>query len=148
MASIDDVRRVVGLDNGLATVATTRADGTIQATVVNGGVVAHPVTGRDVAAFIARPGTRKLEHLRARSTVTMSWRAGWAWVTVEGDAQLIGPDDSVEGVDRDRLRLLLREIYVAAGGGDHEDWADYDRVMEAEGRVAVLVDPRRVYVNP
>ena len=33
--------------------------------------------------------------------------------------------------------------YVAAGG-DHDDWDEYDRVMAAERRTAVLVVPRRV----
>jgi hypothetical protein len=30
----------------------------------------------------------------------------------------------------------------------HEDWAEYDRVMAAERRVAVLVTPQRIYQNP
>ena len=48
--------------------------------------------------------------------------------------------------DADR-RLLLRAIFMAAGG-EHEDWAEYDRVMDAERRVAVLVTPHRIYQNP
>ena len=77
----------------------------------------------------------------------MTWRAGWAWVTVEGAVELCGPDDPMPGVDADRLRLLLREIFTAAGGV-HEDWAEFDRVMVAEGRAAVLITPRRIYQNP
>src|SRR3546814_9161756 len=76
--------------------------------------------------------------LRARSHATLSWRAGWAWCTVEGDAELIGPDDPVQGVT---LPPLLRSIYASSGGGEHDDWADYDRVMAAERRLAVLVHP-------
>jgi PPOX class probable F420-dependent enzyme len=147
MASIDDVRRLVALDHGLATVTTLRARGTLQSTVVNAGVVAHPVTGLDVASFVAREGTRKIANLRERPAVTLLWRAGWAWVTVEGTAELCGPDDELKGVDHERLRLLLRQVYEAAGGA-HEDWAEYDRVMAAERRAAVLVEPRRIYQNP
>jgi len=45
------------------------------------------------------------------------------------------------------LRLLLREIFIAAGG-THDDWDTYDRVMREERRTAVLVTPSRVYSNP
>ncbi len=81
-------------------------------------------------------------------TATMTWRAGWAWTTVEGEAELIGPDDPAEGVDAEGVRTLLRAIYSASGGGEHEDWAEYDRVVAIERRVAVLVPPQRIYVNP
>ena len=147
MASLDDVRALVALDHGLASVTTVRPDGSLQSTVVNAGVVAHPVGGHAVAAFVARRGTRKVDHLRADARATLVWRAGWAWATVEGTVELCGPDDSLEGVDQDRLRLLLREIFEAAGG-EHEDWAEYDRVMAAERRAAVLVTPTRIYQNP
>jgi len=49
-------------------------------------------------------------------------------------------------VDAERLRLLLREIFTAAGG-THDDWDAYDAAMAAERRTAVLVTPDRVYSN-
>jgi hypothetical protein len=49
-------------------------------------------------------------------------------------------------VPDEELRLLLRAVFTAAGG-THDDWDTYDRVMREEGRVAVLVAPRRVYGN-
>ncbi|MGH2476845.1 MAG: pyridoxamine 5'-phosphate oxidase [Candidatus Limnocylindrales bacterium] len=147
MASIDDVRTLVELDHGLASVSVARPDGSLQSTVVNAGVVPHPLSGRPVAAFVARGGTRKLEHLRRDPRTTLLWRAGWAWATLEGDAELAGPDDPMDGIDAEALRLLLRRIYEAAGGV-HEDWAEYDRVVAAERRVAVLVTPTRIYQNP
>ncbi|HEX6425025.1 MAG TPA: pyridoxamine 5'-phosphate oxidase family protein [Acidimicrobiales bacterium] len=147
MASLDDVRMLVALDHGLASVTTVRRDGSLQTTVVNAGVVPHPRHGRAVAAFVARGGTRKLDHLRSDGRATLSWRAGWAWATVEGTAELCGPDDPVSGVDDERRRLLLRDIFTAAGG-EHGDWAEYDRVVAAERRVAVLVTPTRIYQNP
>jgi PPOX class probable F420-dependent enzyme len=147
VASLDDVRRLTALDHGLAAVSTVRPDGSLQSTVVNAGVVAHPVEGHEVAAFVARGGTHKLDHLRNDPRATLSWRAGWAWITVEGAVQLCGPDDPLEGVGDDDRRLLLRAIFTAAGG-EHEDWAEYDRVVAAERRVAVLVTPTRIYQNP
>lgn len=148
MPSIDDVRRLVGLEHGLATIATVRKDGSVHAAVVNAGVIDDPRSGEAIAGFVCRPGTRKLANLRNNPAITLSWRAGWAWTTLEGYAELIGPDDPAEGIDRDGLRRLLRAIYAASGGGEHEDWPEFDRVMAAEGRLAVLVQPARIYVNP
>ncbi|MDP8949815.1 MAG: hypothetical protein M3N00_06170 [Actinomycetota bacterium] len=39
--------------------------------------------------------------------------------------------------------MLLRDIFSAAGG-THEDFGEYDRVMAAERRAAVLVRPTRL----
>lgn len=148
MATVDDIRRLVPLDHGLASLATLRADGSVHATLVNAGVIDHPVDGDPVAAFVARHATRKLANLLARPAATLHWRAGWAWVAAEGTVELAGPDQVLGGFDADRLPELLRTIFSASGGGEHADWADYDRVMAAEGRVAVLLRPQRIYVNP
>ncbi len=77
----------------------------------------------------------------------VTFRDGWQWATVEGRAELAGPDDPVDWLDGpDRLRLLLREVFTACGG-THEDWDAYDRTMAEQRRTAVLVDPGRVYSN-
>ena len=140
-------RELVALDNGLSVVVTLRADHTPQATVVNAGVTDHPLTGSPVVAFVAMGGTRKLALLRADPTITVVVRAGWRWATVEGRAQLIGPDDPHPDIDDEQLRLLLREIFTAAGG-THDDWTTYDQVMRDEHRTAVLVTPTRTYSSP
>ena len=100
-----------------------------------------------MVAFVAAGGTRKLAHLRADATIAVVVRAGWQWATVEGRAELIGPDDPHPEVDDERLRLLLREIFGAAGG-THDDWAAYDQAMREERRTVVLVAPTRAYSNP
>jgi PPOX class probable F420-dependent enzyme len=138
--------QLVPLDHGLVVVSTTRSDDTIQSSVVNAGIVDHPVGGRPVVAFVAAGSAHRLQNLRARPQATIVLRAGWQWAAVEGPVELAGPDDPLDGVDAERLRVLLREIFAAAGGA-HDDWDEYDRVMAAERRVAVLVDPRRVYGN-
>src|SRR6266542_90830 len=48
------------------------------------------------------------------------------------------------GIDAERLRLLLRQIFTAAGGS-HEDFGAYDRAMAADRRAAILVTPERAY---
>ncbi len=128
-------------DHGLAVVSTLRADQTIQASLVNAGVVAHPATGAEVLAFVTY-GKVKLANLRARPQLTVTFRNGWSWATVEGTADLAGPDDP--GLPPDRVRLLLREIFTAAGG-THDDWDEYDRVMAEQRRTAVLISVTRIY---
>jgi PPOX class probable F420-dependent enzyme len=147
MTDLAPFAELVPLDHGLVVVVTLRADHTPHTTVVNAGVLAHPVTGNQVVGLVAAGGTRKLTHLRADPTIAVVARAGWRWAAVEGRAQLIGPDDPHPDVDDERLRLLLREVFTAAGG-THDDWPTYDRVMRDERRTAILVTPTRTYPNP
>jgi hypothetical protein len=114
--------------------------------VVNAGVLPHPVTGEQVVGLVAMSGSRKLANLRVRPRASVVVRASWQWAAAEGPVDLAGPDDPLPGVDGERLRLLLREIFTAAGG-THDDWPTYDRVMLAERRTAVLLRPARVSMN-
>ena len=145
MTTLDEFATLSAQERGLVVVSTLRADGTIQASLVNAGPLAHPVTGERVLGFITY-GRVKLTHLRTRPQVTITARSGWAWATVEGTAQLIGPDDAVPEIDAERLRTLLREIFIAAGGS-HDDWNEYDRIMAEQRRTAVLLEPIRIYSN-
>lgn len=147
MGSIAEFEQLVHVDNGLCTVAIRRGNLAPHATVVNAGVVAHPVTAEPVVAFVTAGGAHKLALLRRDPLLSITIRAGWQWVTVEGAAELVGPDDALVDVDQEDLRLLLRSIFSAAGGS-HEDWDGYDRTMREERRTAVLVAAERVYSNP
>jgi PPOX class probable F420-dependent enzyme len=146
VTDIDRVRDFVGRDHGLVVVFTTRADGTGQASVVNAGVLPHPTTGEPVVGLVAQGGSQKLINLRQRPHTTLVFRAGWEWIAVEGAAELCGPDDPLNGVDTEGLRLLLRDVFTAAGG-THDDFDEYDRVMAQERRTAVLVISERIYSN-
>ncbi|BCI53599.1 hypothetical protein NIIDNTM18_28770 [Mycolicibacterium litorale] len=147
MADLSAFTGLLARDHGLCVVSTLRRDGSIQSTVVNAGVLAHPLTATPVVGLVAVGGSLKLRNLRADPRATIAARAGWQWATVEGRAELIGPDDPHPEVDGDALRKLLRDVFAAAGG-THDDWDTYDRVMAEERRTAVLVAPQRVYTNP
>lgn len=146
MTDLARFAELVSLDHGLSVIVTLRADHSPHTSVVNAGVLSHPLTGDRAVAFVTAGGTRKLAHLRADPTIVVVVRAGWQWTVVEGRAQLIGPDDHHPEVDDEGLRLLLRDIFSAAGG-THDDWDTYDRVMREERRTAVLVAPTRIYPN-
>lgn len=145
MVSLSEAAEIGSRDKFLVVVSTARADGTIQSSVVNAGVLPDPQSGLDVVGFVTY-GKAKLGNLRARPQVTVTFRAGWQWASVEGVARIIGPDDPAAGIDADDLRMLRRAVFTAAGG-THNDWDEYDRVMERERRAAVLVTPTRAYSN-
>jgi PPOX class probable F420-dependent enzyme len=147
MTDLEPFEALVPLDHGLCVVVTKRPDGSPHSTVVNAGVISHPLDGGAVVAFVAAGGAAKLRNLRADPAIALTARAGWEWSTVEGVAQLVGPDDPAPDIDAEALRLLLRAIFTAAGG-THYDWATYDEVMRSERRTAVLVRPTRVYGVP
>jgi PPOX class probable F420-dependent enzyme len=147
MTDLADFTGLVAREHGLSVVSVARADGSIASSVVNAGVLAHPVTGAPVIGFTTRRGAAKLARLRAAPRASLTVRVGWEWAAAEGPAELAGPDDPMAGIDAERLRVLLREVFTAAGG-THDDWAAYDAVMAREGRAAVLVAPERVYSNP
>jgi PPOX class probable F420-dependent enzyme len=140
------VRRLVAADHGLAIVCATRADGTVQASLVNAGITADPPDGRDVIGFVARGDAVKLRLLRRRPYANIVFRSGWEWVSVEGAVTLIGPNDPRAGFEPSELPSLLRTIFVDAGG-NHDDWSEFDRVMAAEQRTAVFITPERLTSN-
>ncbi|MDH3755220.1 MAG: pyridoxamine 5'-phosphate oxidase [Acidimicrobiia bacterium] len=146
MSDLDDVRRFLGDENGLAIVSTVQADGRVLSSVTNCGVTDHPGRGTPCVAFVSRGDASRLGHIRRGSAVTVAVRRGWTWRAVTGTADVIGPDDPADGVDGERLRVLLREIFQAAGG-DHDDYDEYDRVMAEERRAAVFVAPDRILGN-
>ncbi len=142
---LEDVERIAALDHYLAVVATIRRDGSVQTSVVNAGVLPHPISHQPVVGFVTY-GKAKLANLRRRPRSTVVFRSGWQWAAVEGPSDLIGPDDPFDGLEPSTIPALLRDVFRAAGG-THSDWDEYDRVMREERRTAVLVHPDRIYSN-
>ncbi|MFI5610476.1 pyridoxamine 5'-phosphate oxidase family protein [Amycolatopsis sp. NPDC051903] len=145
-ADLEHVRKLSLQENGLATVSTTRADGTVHSSVVNAGVLADPVTGEPGVAFVAAGAAHKLKLLRKAGNATLTFRRGWDWVSVTGATHLLGPDDRDPAFDPAGLPTLLRDVFKAATG-THDDWAEFDRVMAAERRVAVFITAGRIISN-
>ena len=140
------VGELIAGERGLATLAVTRPDGTVQATVVNAGLLESPFDRSPVVGVVVRSAAAKIGYLRRTPRAAVTFRVSWRWATVEGPVTLVGPDDPQPGIDAERLRLLLREVYVACGG-THDDFDEFDRVMADERRLAVLVTPGRVLTN-
>ena len=134
---LSKVRELVARESGLAVVIVYREDRSAATSLVNAGVVEHPVTGQPVVAYVARGHRRKLRHLRRDPRSTVVIRAGWEWVAVEGNVELAGPVDQLDGLDPVELPVLLRSVYAAAVGGDPSEWAALDEAMASEGFTVV-----------
>jgi hypothetical protein len=111
MATMAQFVALAGKEHGLVVVSTLGADATIQASLVNAGLLTHPLTGEQVLAFVTY-GRVALAHLRARSQLAVTVWSGWEWVTIEGRAQPLGPDNAVPGIDG-------RLVAAAAARGVH-----------------------------
>lgn len=146
MADLGSIERLVPGEHGLATVSLVLPNGSAHASVVNAGVMAHPVSGVPVVGFVVRGDSYKLRRIRQDNRVTISFRVSWNWAAAVGEADIIGPNDNFDGFDPAQVPQLVRDVFVAAGG-DHDDWDEYDRVMAAEARTAILVRPSRFLGN-
>jgi hypothetical protein len=64
MADLWSFSGLIPLDHSLCVTTTLRSDRSIQSSLVNAGVMRHPLTGEECVALVAAGGTRKLAHLR------------------------------------------------------------------------------------
>jgi hypothetical protein len=65
MTTLSAFAELASADRGLVVFTTLRGDGSVQASVVNAGVMRHPLTNAPVVGLVAIGGTRKLANLRA-----------------------------------------------------------------------------------
>jgi len=64
VASLDTVRSYLTDEDGLAVMSTVQAGGAVLSTVVNCGVIDHPVTREPRVAFVSMGGAARLSHVR------------------------------------------------------------------------------------
>lgn len=140
--TMKDVRRFAGADQGLSVVSFGRSDQSVHSSVVNAGVMDHPVTGEQVAALVVRGNTVKLRHWRHTPKATVVFRSG-SWVGVEGATTILDPHDPYEGFDPSGVPQSLRDVFIATGG-THDDWDEYDCGMVVERSAAVFIHPSRI----
>ena len=81
MTTLAEAASLARAESGLALVSTLRADQTIQASLVNAGVLPHPATTQPVLGFVTY-GRVKLANLRSRPHLAATFRNGWQWATI------------------------------------------------------------------
>src|SRR6185312_5558782 len=64
----------------------------------------------------------------------------WAYVVVEGSAEVAPPAQAIDDATVEELVTLYRDL-----AGEHPDWDDYRRVMVDEQRTVVRLRPDRAY---
>ena len=118
---------------------TFRRNGAAQMSIVSCGLF------RDDVAFTTTADRAKLGNLKRapRCSLLVSQSDWWGYVVLEGQAVLLSP----ENTDAEELRLALRDVYRAAGGGEHPDWEEYDQAMRDQRRSVVIVVPQHIYGN-
>ncbi|WP_433610757.1 PPOX class F420-dependent oxidoreductase [Dactylosporangium sp. CA-139114] len=124
---LDEARAVLA-DQHQAVLATRRADGGVQMSPV---VVAVDAEGRVVIS--SREPAYKVRNLRRdpRAAVCVLPDGFYGrWIQVEGEAEIIPPPQSVEG---------LIDYYRRASGREHDNWDEYRAAMVAEQRVLIRI---------
>lgn len=134
--TIDDIRPFLETQH-MGVVTTYRESGSAQMSILLSGFY------RGSVAFVVRGNTAKLANLKRDPRCTaMTVKPDWSeYAVVEGTAEV----RSWENTDPEELRLHLREVYTACGGGEHPNWEQYDAVMKQERRAVVMVSPDHVY---
>ena len=79
MADLTAFEELVRADHGLAVVTVLGPDGRMRPSVVNVGVLDHPISGARVVAAVIHGKARKLEHVRARRRICVTLRGVWRW---------------------------------------------------------------------
>ncbi len=87
-------------------------------------------------------GRAKTANLRRdpRASLYVSRPDGWAYLVLEGDAELTEVAAAVDDAVVDELVDLYRFLQ-----GDHADWDDYRRAMVADRRLVVRLRPDHAY---
>jgi PPOX class probable F420-dependent enzyme len=121
-------------DNHRAVLATSRADGRPQLSLVAAG------TDGDAVVVSTRHDAMKARNLRLRpyaSLVVFTEAFYGRSVQVEGPAEIVELPDAMEG-----LVAYYRQV-----AGEHPDWDDYRRAMEREARVLLRITVARAGPN-
>ena len=110
---------------------TFRADGSLQASPVTGGVDEQ---GRLViATYPRRAKSANIRRTGRASVVVLSDEFDGPYVQIDGPAEVIDLPDAVEPlVD-----------YFRAVAGEHPEWAEYRQAMVSQGKSLIRVTPER-----
>src|SRR5258705_3505397 len=92
MADLDLVAQIGAANQGLAIVSVVRPDGSIHSSLVNAGVLEHPVTGSRVVGCVLGGAARKLAYLRRARPGALAFQHGWPLVSVDGSIAITRPD--------------------------------------------------------
>lgn len=111
--------------------ATTRADGRPQMSLVSGGMMAD---GRlAISTYPERVKASNARHNPLVSVAVMGDEFNHAWVQIDGTAEVINMPEAAD---------VLVEYYRCISG-EHPDWDQYRVAMAAQGKSVIIITPTR-----
>ncbi len=111
--------------------ATTRADGRPQMSLVTGGMIAD---GRlAVSTYPERVKAKNARRNPHVSVAVMGEQFDEAWVQIDGDAEVLDLPEAGEAFVE----------YYRSISGEHPDWDEYRQAMADQGKCMILVTPTR-----
>ena len=111
--------------------ATTRADGRPQMSLVSGGQM--PDGRLAIATYPQRVKAKNIRKNPHVSVAVMGAEFNDAWVQIDGDAEVVDLPEATE---------VLVE-YFRSISGEHDDWDDYREAMTDQGKCAIVITPTR-----
>ena len=111
--------------------ATSRADGRPQMSLVTGGVL--PTGELAVATYPERVKAGNVRRNPQVSVAVMGDEFNDAWLQIDGEARVV---DLPEAGD-----ALVG--YYRAISGEHPDWDEYRQAMADQGKCAIVIEPTR-----
>ena len=111
--------------------ATTRADGRPQLSLVTGAMIASGELV--ISTYPERAKTANVRHRPEASVLVMGAEFNDAWVQIDGTARVVDVADAGD---------LFVEYYRAISG-EHPDWAEYRQAMADQGKCLIVVEPTR-----
>ena len=117
--------------------STRRKDGGSQLSIVTVGLIDGEI------CFSITERRSKFYNLMRDPTCSLlvSQDDWWGYIVVEGKANLKGSFNT----HPETLRKLHRVVYRETAGKDHPDWEEFDQAMISDQRVAVIIEPEKIY---
>ena len=111
--------------------ATTRADGRPQMSLVTGGMT--PSGELAISTYPERVKAKNIRRDPHVSVAVMGERFNDSWVQIDGDARVVDLPDAFDGFVE----------YYRSISGEHPDWDEYRQAMLDQGKCLILVTPTR-----
>ncbi len=111
--------------------ATTRADGRPQMSLVSGGMAADGTLL--IATYPERAKAKNVRNDPLVSVAVMGDEFHDAWVQIDGTATVLDMPEAADGFVE----------YYRCISGEHPDWEEYRQAMADQGKCLIVIEPTR-----
>ena len=111
--------------------ATTRADGRPQMSLVTGGMTADGKLA--ISTYPQRVKARNARRNPLVSVAVMGDEFNSAWVQIDGEAEVLDMPEAADAFVE----------YFRCISGEHPDWDEYRQAMADQGKCIILIEPTR-----